>query len=110
MATGSEVAVALEAQRLLEKERRRVRVVSMPCLELFAAQSAEYRDTVLPPGVTARLAVEAAQPQPWYRWAGDEGAVLGLERFGASAPGPRVFAELGFTPEAIAGQVRALLE
>jgi transketolase len=110
MATGSEVAVALEAQRLLEKERRRVRVVSMPCLELFAAQSAEYRDTVLPPGVTARLAVEAAQPQPWYRWAGDAGAVLGLERFGASAPGPRVFAELGFTPEAIAGQVRALLE
>jgi transketolase len=104
------VALALAAQRLLAQEGRRVRVVSLPCLELFAAQPQTYRDRVLPPAVRARLAVEAAHPQPWYRWVGDAGDVLGLERFGASAPAPRLFAELGFTPESVAQRVRALLE
>ena len=110
MASGSEVTLALAAQRLLAQDGRRVRVVSLPCLELFAAQPEAYRDKVLPPKVSARLALEAAHPQPWYRWVGDAGDVLGLERFGASAPAPRLFAELGFTPEAVAQRVRALLK
>jgi transketolase len=110
MASGSEVTLALAAQRLLAQDGRRVRVVSLPCLELFAAQPQAYRDRVLPPKVPARLAIEAAHPQPWYRWVGEAGDVLGLERFGASAPAPRLFAELGFTPEAVAQRVRALLE
>ena len=110
MASGSEVTLALAAQRMLAQDGRRVRVVSMPCLELFAAQPQAYRDRVLPPAVRARLAVEAAHPQPWYRWVGDAGDVLGLERFGASAPAPRLFAELGFTPESVAQRVRALLK
>ncbi len=109
MASGSEVPLALEARRLLAEEKIGVRVISMPSMELFAAQPAAYREKVLPPGVTARLAVEAAHPQSWYRWVGDEGEVLGLTRFGASAPGARVFAELGFTPEAVVGHLRALL-
>jgi transketolase len=110
MASGSEVPLALEAQRLLQQEGCRVRVVSMPCLELFAAQPADYRESVLPRRLRARLAVEAAHPQPWYRWVGDAGDVLGLERFGASAPANRIFAELGFTPESVAERVRALLK
>jgi transketolase len=110
MASGSEVSLALAAQRLLAQDGTRVRVVSMPCLELFARQPEAYRDQVLPPAVTARVAVEAAHPQPWYRWVGSEGDVVGLERFGASAPAPRLFAELGFTPENVASRVRALLK
>jgi transketolase len=110
MASGSEVALALAAQRLLAADGLRVRVVSMPCPELFASQPDAYRTSVLPAGVRARVAVEAAHPQPWYRWVGDAGDVLGLERFGASAPAKRVFTELGFTPEAVAERVRALLK
>jgi transketolase len=110
MASGSEVALALAAQHLLAADGLRVRVVSMPCPELFASQPDAYRTSVLPAGVRARVAVEAAHPQPWYRWVGDAGDVLGLERFGASAPAKRVFTELGFTPEAVAERVRALLK
>jgi transketolase len=110
MASGSEVALALAAQHLLAADGLRVRVVSMPCPELFASQPDAYRTSVLPPGVRARVAVEAAHPQPWYRWVGDAGDVLGLERFGASAPAKRVFTELGFTPEAVVDRVRALLK
>jgi transketolase len=110
IATGSEVPLALAAQRLLQQEKRRVRVVSMPCLEVFAEQPPAYRDQVLPPTLGARLAVEAAHPQSWYRWVGDAGEVMGLERFGASAPAPRLFAEMGFTAERVAERVRALLK
>jgi transketolase len=110
VANGSEVSLALAAQRLLQPEGCRVRVVSMPCPELFAAQPADYRESVLPRRLKARLAVEAAHPQPWYRWVGDAGDVLGLERFGASAPANRIFAELGFTPESVAERIRALLK
>ena len=66
------------------------------------------RAMVLPPALTARLAVEAAHPQPWYRWVGDRGAVLGIERFGASAPYERLFQEFGFTADAVAQRVRAM--
>jgi transketolase len=109
IATGTEVAPTLEAARTLAAEGTSVRVVSMPCVELFEAQTAEYRDAVLPPAVSARLAVEPGATIGWWKWVGTHGDVLGLDRFGASAPGARVLAELGFTPENIAARARALL-
>lgn len=81
----------------------------MPAPDVFALQSAGYRDQVLPPTVSARLAVEAAHPMPWYRWVGDRGAVLGITRFGASAPYQTLFREYGFSPAAIAARARTLL-
>jgi len=110
LASGSEVSLALDAQALLAKEGVAARVVSVPCLELFAQQDERYRDEVLPPSVKARLAVEAAHPLSWYRLVGDGGDVLGIERFGASAPYERIFREFGFTPEHVARRARALLE
>ncbi len=109
IASGSELHVAVAAARLLQADRVRVRVVSMPSWELFASQSAAYRDEVLPPGVKVRLAIEAASPFGWRRWVGDEGAVLAMEGFGASAPGERLFQEFQFTPERAAEIVRGLL-
>jgi transketolase len=109
IATGSEVHVALGAARLLQADRVRVRVVSMPSWELFAAQPEHYRHEVLPPGVTVRLGIEAASPFGWERWVGPEGAMLAMERFGASAPGERLFEEFRFTPERAAALVRQLL-
>jgi len=110
IATGSEVAPALEAARELAGEGVRTRLVSMPCVELFEAQPREYRDQVLPPQVSARLAVEAGASLSWWRWVGSEGAVLGVDRFGASAPGSRVLEELGFTAANIAARARALVQ
>jgi transketolase len=109
LATGSEVAPTLQAARTLAAEGTSVRVVSMPCMELFEAQDAEYRDAVLPPATTARLAVEPGATMSWWKWVGLQGAVLGLDRFGASAPGMTVLKELGFTAENIAERARALL-
>jgi len=109
MATGSEVELALGAYELLNAAGIAARVVSMPSLELFARQPADYRDAVLPPAVQARLAVEAGAPQPWYRWVGDRGAVLGIERFGASAPYQRMFQELGLTVENVVRRAKELL-
>ena len=86
-----------------------MRVVSLPCWELFEAQPGEYREDVLPRSVTARLAVEAASPLGWERYVGREGAVIGLERCGASAPGDVVLAELGFTPESVLAHAREVL-
>jgi transketolase len=96
MATGSEVEIVLGAFEKLTAESRRARVVSMPCLEFFAEQSRSYRDSVLPPGVP-RLVVEAAVTQSWYRWAGDRGLIMGIERFGESAPYQRIYREFGLT-------------
>ena len=110
IATGSEVSLALEAAQILDEEGVAARVVSMPCWELFAAQTAEYQESVLPPSVEVRLAVEAGVGLGWERWVGDAGGVVSIERFGASAPGPTVLAQLGYTPESIAGRARALLE
>jgi len=81
----------------------------MPSLEIFARQSAEYRDTVLPPRVRARLAVETATAFGWHRWVGTEGDVLGIERFGASAPYERILEEFGFTADNVARRARAVL-
>jgi transketolase len=110
IATGTEVALALEAARQLATEGSAVRVVSMPCMELFEAQSQEYRDAVLPRAVRARLAVEPGATMSWWKWVGSDGDVIGLDRFGASAPGTTVLKELGFTAEHIATRARALLK
>jgi transketolase len=110
ISTGTEVAPTLEAARALAGKGTSVRVVSMPCIELFEAQSQKYRDGVLPPAVTARLAVEPGATMSWWKWVGSHGDVLGLDRFGASAPGPTVLEHLGFTPDNIAARAKALLE
>jgi transketolase len=109
IATGSEVHVALAAAKLLQSDRVRVRVVSMPSWELFAAQPEEYRNEVLPPGVPVRLGIEAASPFGWDRWIGPEGAMLAMDGFGASAPADRLFQEFKLTPERAAAIVRQLL-
>jgi len=110
IATGAEVALTLEAGRMLAEQGTRVRVVSMPCMELFEAQPQDYRDTVLPRDVTARLAVEPGASMSWWKWVGSEGDVLGLDRFGASAPGSTVLKELGFNAENILARARAVLK
>jgi transketolase len=109
LASGSEVPLVMEARELLQQEGRRVRVVSIPSFELFEAQSKAYRDEVLPPTVRARLAVEAGAPLGWQRWVGLDGDVIGLKRFGASAPYADVFKHLNFTPEHVAERARAVL-
>ena len=108
--TGSELSLALDAGRALATQGRAVRVVSLPCIELFAAQSQAYRDEVLPPAVRARVAVEAGISLGWHRWVGDAGAVVGVDRFGHSAPGDRVFAEYGFTVDNVTARALELLE
>jgi transketolase len=111
IATGAEVPPTLAAARkLVEETKASVRVVSMPCIELFEAQTQEYRDSVLPPSTTKRLAVEPGASLSWWKWVGTDGDVLGLDRFGASAPGTKVLEELGFSVENIAARARALLD
>ena len=108
LATGSEVELALKARDLLAAERVGVRVVSVPSLELFAMQSAEYKASVLPEGVK-RVAIEAAHPMPWYRWVGDSGAVIGIETFGASAPYQKLYQEYGITAERLVETVKRVI-
>jgi transketolase len=109
IATGSEVSLALEARETLQNEGTPVRVVSLPCFELFEEQDKEYRDEVLPPGVTARLSVEAGVCQGWDRYVGTMGAMICLNRFGGSAPGDVALRELGFNVENVLKHARALL-
>jgi transketolase len=109
MGTGSEVGLCLAAREILEREGVPTRVVSMPSQELFSRQSADVRDAVLPPSVRARLSVEAAAGFGWHRWVGTEGEVLGIERFGASAPYERIFREFGFTVDNVVARARAVL-
>jgi transketolase len=87
----------------------KARVVSMPCWSLFEAQEESYRESVLPRGIRKRVTVEAASPIGWHRWAGDEGTVVGVERFGASAPGQDVLTHLGFTVDHVAAAGLRLL-
>ena len=109
IATGSEVSLALDAHRQLASEGVRSRVVSMPSWELFEAQSAEYRQAVLPPAVHARVSVEAGSPFGWERYVGPRGAIIGVDRFGASAPGPEVMARYGFSVEHVVATAKAVL-
>ena len=108
MSSGSEVALVLEAQRRLEAEGVRARAVSMPSHELFAEQPESYRREVLPAGVP-RVAVEAAHPMSWQRWVGESGVVLGISRFGASAPYTRIYEELGLTVDKLVDAARGLV-
>jgi transketolase len=107
--TGSEVHLVLAAQAALAQGGIRARAVSMPSWELFLAEPPEYREAVLPRAVPRRLAVEAGATLGWERWVGADGAVVGLDRFGASAPGETVLRELGFTTEHVVARARALL-
>jgi len=109
IATGSEVQLAVAAQKALAEEGIEVRVISMPSWDLFDKQSKEYKDSVLLPNVKARLAVEMAHPMGWHKYVGDQGDILGIDTFGASAPGDRVIKEYGFTVENVVSKVKALL-
>jgi transketolase len=108
IATGSEVALAVEAQTQLAARGIAVRVVSMPCTQVFEAQPAAWREAVLPKGLP-RVAVEAGVTDGWYRYVGHDGAVVGLNRFGASAPAKVLFEQFGFTPAHVAATVEGVL-
>ncbi len=109
IASGSEVALVVAARQKLLEKHIQARIVSMPSWELFDVQPQEYRDSVLPPGMTARLAVEAGVSQGWHRYVGDRGDMLAVDRFGASAPGEVLMREYGFTAENVCARVLALL-
>jgi transketolase len=109
IATGSEVALIVAAESILRKVGVRARLVSMPSWRLFEEQPGDYRESVLPAAVTGRLAVEAASPLGWERWTGLGGAIIGIDRFGASAPGATVFREYGFTVEHVVDEALALV-
>jgi len=108
VATGSEVEPAVRAAKQLDQEGRRVRVVSMPCLEVFESQEASYRNSVLPQDIP-RLVVEAGSTEAWYKYAGSNGAILGLDRFGESAPGGELFKHFGLDTEGVLHKARELL-
>ncbi|MEK6815027.1 MAG: transketolase [Nitrospirota bacterium] len=110
IATGSEVDAALGAQAKLAEKGVAARVVSLPSWEIFDRQPKEYRESVLPPDVSARLAVEAGVPQGWEKYVGSDGDIVGIDRFGASAPGKVLMEKFGFTPENVAVRALALLK
>ena len=110
IATGSEVQLAVAAQKLLADKDIVAYVVSMPCVEWFEAQPKEYRDSVLPPDVSARVAVEAGIAQPWHKWVGDTGEIVSIEHYGASADDKTLFREFGFTPEAVVAAAERSLD
>jgi len=109
IASGSELGLIVAAAERLQSEGVAVRCVSMPSWDLFDALPQTARDAVLPPSVRARLAVEAGSPQGWHRYVGDSGEVLGIDRFGASAPGETVLREYGFSVENVHARAKALL-
>ncbi|HEX7223771.1 MAG TPA: transketolase, partial [Candidatus Limnocylindrales bacterium] len=108
--TGSELQLAFGAAEALEKDGVPARVVSLPCWELFERQDEAYRESVLPRGVTARVAVESGVSLGWERWVGDDGAIVGLDHFGASAPAGTVFEKFGFTVDRVADVARRVLD
>lgn len=110
IASGSEVSVILAAEALLAQKSYRVSLVSMPSWELFREQSQEYRDSVLPPGVKTRIAVETGISQGWHEWVGEQGGVQALDGYGASAPGPLLMKKFGFTPENVAARAEELFK
>ncbi len=108
IASGSEVAIALEAQTRLQADGIATAVISMPCWELFTHQSDHYRDEVLEPG-SLRVAIEAASPMGWERWTGPDGGFVGMTGFGGSAPHQDLYAHFGITPEAVVETVKSRL-
>ncbi|RTE67202.1 transketolase [Amphritea opalescens] len=109
IATGSEVGLAMDSAAALEAEGKQVRVVSMPCTDLFDKQDAAYRESVLPAAVKARVAVEAAQADYWYKYVGLDGAIVGMTTFGESAPASDLFKLFGFTVENVVEKVKSVL-
>ncbi len=109
IATGSEVEIALEAKQRLNDQGKKIRVVSMPSTELFAEQTAAYRETVLPANCTARVAIEAGATLSWYKYVGLQGRVVGIDRFGASAPYKEIYQQLGLTAAHLVEEVLAVL-
>jgi transketolase len=109
MATGSEVHIALAAGEALQAQGHAVRVISMPCTECFDAQSVEYQLKLLPPNVRARVAVEAGCTDFWRKYVGLEGEVIGLDRFGESAPAGKLYEFFGITEEAIVSAAQRLV-
>ncbi|WNS77268.1 transketolase [Bacillus sp. DTU_2020_1000418_1_SI_GHA_SEK_038] len=109
IASGSEVSLAVEAQKALEADGISAAVISMPSWDRFEAQSKEYKESVIPKDVKKRLAIEMGSSLGWHRYAGDEGDVLGIDQFGASAPGEKIMAEYGFTVENVVARVKSLL-
>jgi transketolase len=109
IATGSEVSLALAAQKELAAAKIGARVVSMPSWELFEEQEESYRASVLPPEVTARVSLEAGATFGWTRWVGERGVALGLDRYGASAPASTLYDKLGFSLERIVRTVKSLV-
>ena len=110
MATGSELQLAVAAAATLETEGIPTRVVSMPCWERFDAQDQAYRDEVLPPDVRKRVSVEVGVSLGWERWVGDDGAIMGLDHFGASAPAGTIFERFGFTVDRVVEITRGVLD
>ena len=108
LASGSEVNLAVEAAKELEQQGKGVRVISMPNWYAFEQQSSEYKESILPSDVTKRIAIEMASPLGWHKYVGIEGKVIGIDSFGASAPGDLVVEKYGFTKENILKQVRSL--
>mgnify|MGYP003346749044 CR=1 FL=1 len=109
-ATGSEVSIAVASRDLLQADGVPTRVVSVPCWELFEAQDEAYRERVLPRAVTARVTVEAGIAQSWYKYVGDTGEIVSIERFGESADDKTLFREFGFTPEAVAAAAERAID
>jgi transketolase len=109
IASGSDLHLIVQAAQRLRESGLTVRCVSMPSWELFEAQPQEYRDSVLPPGIRARLAVEAGATQGWERYVGDRGDVLGIDHFGASAPGDLNLEKFGFTVDEVCRRAKAVL-
>jgi transketolase len=109
IATGSEVELAVKAAAALAAKGKKIRVVSLPSTNVFDAQDAAYRESVLPAAVTKRVVVEAGVTDGWWKYAGTAGKVVGLDRFGESAPAPALFKEFGFTPENVAAAVESIL-
>jgi transketolase len=109
MASGSEVSLVLDAAQKLAAEGKAVRVVSFPSWELFKEQSAEYRESVLPSRISKRIAVEAGLTLGWEKWTGEKGVVIGLDHFGASAPGKIVMEKFGFTVDHVFEEAKKLL-
>ena len=110
MATGSEVHLAMKAAEIMAAEGRQIRVVSMPCAERFLAQSPEWKEQVLPAAVKKRLAIEAGSTACWYRFTGLEGAVIGLDSFGVSAPAEEAYQYFGISVDNIVKQVQSMLQ
>jgi len=109
IATGSELQLAMGAAEALEGDGIPTRVVSLPCWEAFDAQDAAYREAVLPAAVRKRVSVEIGVSLGWERWTGDEGAIVALDHFGASAPAATIFAQFGFTVERVTAVGRAVV-